>query len=93
MAYMRNTQQIVMLHGAGMTNIMFAKPKTKVLELMHEYTEPRTYRFIYWFLTVQMQCDYYVQFCKTIDNHVDEWRKDVVVDTKQLAENLNLMES
>lgn len=93
MAYMRNAKQVVMLHGAGMTNIMFAKPKTKVLELMHEYTEPRTYRFIYWFLTVQMQCDYYVQFCKTIDNHVDEWRKDVVVDTKQLVENLNLMES
>ena len=90
-AYVHNAQQVVMLHGAGMTNSMFAQPKTKVLELLHEYTESRTYRFIYWFLTVQMQCDYYVQFCKTIDNHNDEWRKDVIVDTKQLEENLILM--
>lgn len=93
MAYMQGASHVAMLHGAGMTNVMFAKPGTKVLEIMHEYTEPRTYRFIYWFLTVQNNCDYYVQFCKTVDTHTDEWRKDVVVDTKQLSENLNLMES
>jgi hypothetical protein len=91
MAYVHNARQIIMLHGAGMTNIMFAQPKTKVLELMHEYTEPRNYRFIYWFLTVQMQCDYFVQFCRTIDTNIDEWRKDLIVDTELLEENLKLM--
>ena len=91
MAYMRNASLVVMLHGAGMVNVMFARPQTKILELMHEYTEPRTYRFIYWFLTVQMQCDYYVQFCDTINNHSDEWRKDIIVDAVLLEQNLNLM--
>lgn len=89
---MRNAKCVVMLHGAGMTNMMFASPKTKVLELMHEYTEPRTYRFIYWFLSVQMGCDYYVQFCKTIDTHSDEWRKDILVDVDKLEKNLILMD-
>lgn len=92
-ACMRSAKNVVMLHGAGMTNMMFSSPKTKVLELMHEYTEPRTYRFIYWFLSVQMGCDYYVQFCKTIDTHSDEWRKDIQVDIKKLEDNLILMES
>jgi hypothetical protein len=91
MAYMQNARFVVMLHGAGMVNVMFARSQTKILELMHEYTEPRTYRFIYWFLTVQMQCDYYVQFCKTINNHSDEWRKDIEVDVTLLEQNLNLM--
>lgn len=91
-AYTQNAKQIVMLHGAGMTNIMFAKHGTKVLEIMHEYTEPRTYRFIYWFLTVQNQCDYYVQFCKTQNTHSDEWRKDLVVDSVKLEQYLNLMQ-
>ena len=90
---MRNAKNVVMLHGAGMANMMFASLKTKVLELMHEYTEPRTYRFIYWFLSVQMGCDYYVQFCKTLDTHSDEWRKDIQVDIKRLEDNLILMES
>ena len=91
-ACIRSAKNVVMLHGAGMTNMMFAYPKTKVLELMHEYTEPRTYRFIYWFLSVQMGCDYYVQFCKTIDTHSDEWRKDILVDVDKLENNLILME-
>lgn len=91
-AYMRCAKKVVMLHGAGMTNMMFATPNTKVLELMHEYTEPRTYRFVYWFLSVQMGCDYYVQFCKTSDTHPDDWRKDIEVDAKKLEENLLLME-
>ena len=91
MAYMQNARFVVMLHGAGMVNVMFARSQTKILELMHEYTEPRTYRFIYWLLTVQMQCDYYVQFCKTINNHSDEWRKDIMVDVTLLEQNLNLM--
>ena len=91
MAYMQNAKNVVMMHGAGMVNVMFARPQTKILELMHEYTKPQTYRFIYWFLTVQMQCDYYVQFCKTIDNHSDEWRKDIEVDSALLEQNLNFM--
>lgn len=91
MAYMQNAKQVVMLHGAGMTNVMFAKPNTKILELMHEYTEPRTYRFIYWFLTVQNNCDYYVQFCKTLNTHNDEWRKNLEVNTSSLENNLKLM--
>ncbi|MCQ2607427.1 MAG: glycosyltransferase family 61 protein [Bacteroidales bacterium] len=90
-AYTRNAEQIVMLHGAGMTNVMFANPGTKILELMHEYTDPCTYRFIYWFLSVQNQCDYFVQFCKTQNTHFDEWRKDLVIEADVLERNLSLM--
>lgn len=86
-----NAECVIMLHGAGMANMMFAQPGTRVLELMHEYTEPRNYRMIYWYLTELSQAKYYVQFCKTIPTHSDEWRKNIVVDVAHFEQNIKLM--
>lgn len=90
-AIINNAECVIMLHGAGMANMMFAQPGTKVLELMHEYTEPRNYRMIYWYLTELSQAKYYVQFCKTLPTHTDEWRKDIVVDATLFEQNIKLM--
>lgn len=90
-ATINNAEYVVMLHGAGMANMMFAQPGTKVLELMHDYTEPRNYRMIYWYLTELSNAKYYVQFCKTLPTHADEWRKNIIVDTTLFEQNLKLM--
>lgn len=90
-ASVQHAKYIVMMHGAGMANCMFAQPNTKILELMHEYTTPETYRFVYWILANRMQCLYYVQFCKTIDDAKLEWHKNIRVNINLLTENIDKM--
>jgi capsular polysaccharide biosynthesis protein len=88
-ASVQHAKYIVIMHGAGMANCMFAQPNTKILELMHEYTTPETYRFVYWILANRMQCTYYVQFCKTISSEDSELFRNITVNIDLLTENID----
>jgi capsular polysaccharide biosynthesis protein len=50
-----NADVVVVPHGAGLTNIVFCKPGTKVIELL----SPNALNIMYWTLSNQIGGDYY----------------------------------
>jgi hypothetical protein len=60
-----NAEMIVAEHGAGLTNIIFAQPKTKVIEIFQARI-----RAMYWYLCQQLGLDY--SCVKTIEFDIDK---------------------
>lgn len=67
-AQMQAAKYIIAIHGAGMANIVFANPKTKILELLHEYKSPAAYRFPYWIASTLTGKEYRCTFNKLVGN-------------------------
>jgi len=52
-ALFHNATDIVSFHGAGLTNIMFCQPHTRIIEIFHNH-----YALEYWFLSKILNLDY-----------------------------------
>ncbi|MBD2431764.1 MULTISPECIES: glycosyltransferase family 61 protein [Fischerella] len=52
---MAAAEVVIAPHGAGLTNIVFCQPGTKVIELL----SPKAVNFMYWSLSNQVGLDYY----------------------------------
>jgi capsular polysaccharide biosynthesis protein len=52
---MAHAEVVIVPHGAGLTNIIFCKPGTKVIELL----SPHAVNVMYWTLSNQVGLDYY----------------------------------
>lgn len=82
---------IISPHGANMTNILFCKPGTKVIELFSPgYVNP-----IYWVLSSHAELDYYylIGNGRRSSDYVFEsarWSEDIEVDIDQLSRLLQL---
>ncbi len=82
---------IVSPHGAGLTNIIFCQPETKVIELFSaHYLKP-----YYWFLSNHIPLDYYgvVGQPMIADDHgptVATYQQDFYIDLKELSQTLQL---
>ena len=93
---MRAAKSVIAVHGAGMANIVFANPQTKVLELLHEYKSPMAYRFSYWIVCRTLGVDYHCTFNKLVGKLDDsivlskDLSPDLLVD---LLVDLSVMES
>lgn len=85
-ALMKEVKEFVSIHGAGMANLVFAQTQIHVIELLHKFTTPKTYRFVFWILVTLLKQEYTVVFCETIPNHENELMRDIVVDLQTLKD-------
>lgn len=83
---LNETKYLVAQHGAGLTNLIFMSPKTKVLELRRKADDHNN---CYFSLSSAMQIDYYYQLCEADSDNTFE--ANLVVDLESLKENLDLM--
>lgn len=95
-AQMQAAKCIIAIHGAGMANVVFSNPQTKILELLHEYKSPMAYRFSYWIVCRTLGMDYHCTFNKLVGKLEDsivlskDLSPDLLVD---LFVDLSVMES
>lgn len=92
-AQMQAARYIIAIHGAGMANIVFANPKTKILELLHEYKSPAAYRFPYWIASTLTGKEYRCTFNKLVGNLDDSIiiSNDLFVDLFVLENHIKQM--
>lgn len=84
-----NAGIIIGIHGANLTNILFMKPNSFVLELRKENDNENN---AYFSLASAMRVHYLYQFCKYSNSNYDHpTRFDLIVDTIKLEANINLI--
>lgn len=93
LAQMQAAKIIVAVHGAGVANVIFANPRTKILELLHEYKTPSAYRFPYWIASEVMGNEYQCTFSSLIGDLDDSViiRNNLLVDLRVLESHIQHM--
>ena len=78
------------VHGAGFANIAYMPEKSKLFELIKEYSSYHEERPSYWRLSSTLNIDYYIQYCQPKEyGNYDLWVSvDLIVDLKLLSKNL-----
>ena len=88
-ALMQNTEILISMHGAGLTNTLFLNPKSRLFELTPSVEFQKQFRFPFWRIASLLNIDYYVQFCKTIDQGEDDfYSRNLVVDMDEFKKNI-----
>mgnify|MGYP002778183230 FL=1 len=81
---------IVAPHGAGLSNLVFCKQGTKVIEIF----SPNSVNICYWSLSNQLELDYYYLLAEgnIPPEHIDPGlgREDIVVSMERLVDILHL---
>ena len=96
-AQMQAEKVLVAVHGAGMANLIFTKPQTQILELLHEYKSPSAYRFPYWIGAETMGRKYRCTFNKICENTMElsvinrDLFPDLFVDLSVLENHIKQM--
>jgi hypothetical protein len=75
-------------HGAGLTNMLFMPENGSVLELRHQTDGINN---CYFTLASALNLNYFYQPCRPVSDGPDPHSADLVVDPKQLEENLKLI--
>ena len=84
---MAKTEIVVAPHGAGLTNIAFCSPGTKILEIL----SPNDISVVFWSLATQMQLDYYYLLGTRLPaSNVSKYEEDILVDIDAMMQTLKL---
>lgn len=75
---------VVAPHGAGLTNLMFSQPGTRVLEIF----EPSTIPSFFWSLSNAMHLPYWYCFGETIQNSRKSIQPDIFLPVEKLTKAL-----
>jgi capsular polysaccharide biosynthesis protein len=79
---------LVSNHGAGLTNMLFAREGARVLELRHQTDSVNN---CYFTMASALGLEYFYQTCPSDDPAEDPHTANLRVDTDALAENIRLM--
>jgi capsular polysaccharide biosynthesis protein len=79
---------LVSNHGAGLTNMLFMSPGSNVLELRHRTDGINN---CYFTMAAALELNYFYQSCEPVNPAADPHTADLLVDTKALGTNLELM--
>jgi hypothetical protein len=82
-----NTKNLVSLHGANLTNVLYMQPGGNVMEFRKKNDTINNY---YYSLADEIGCKYYYQNCEYIDRRVGNFF-DVTVDLEIFETNLRKM--
>ncbi|WP_295715627.1 glycosyltransferase family 61 protein [Mucilaginibacter sp.] len=86
-----NAKYLVSIHGSGLTNMLFMKEGSSILELHKTRTnELDRPSFVFWYEAEALNFNYYHQTCKTSADD-DYFFGDFQIDIPLLQENLALM--
>ena len=90
---MKHCKILAGVHGAGFANIAYVPEKSKLFELIKEYSSYHEERPSYWRLCSALNIDYFIQYCKPKEyGNYDLWVSvDLIVDIQLLNDNLNLI--
>jgi hypothetical protein len=85
----QNAKYLISNHGAGLTNLIFMNPGSKVMELGGAQNQ----FYHYFALAQQAQITYYYQICRYVPSLFKKTnnKKDLIVDPLELEKNINLM--
>jgi capsular polysaccharide biosynthesis protein len=89
---MAAAEVVVAPHGAGLSNIVFCQPGTKVIELL----SPKAVNFMYWSLSNQVDLDYYYLLGegKAPPEPIDPYanNENILINLNSLSQVLELAE-
>lgn len=87
-----NAEYIVSIHGAGLTNIMFMKPGSSVLELYKKRTNSYDWHsFAFWYMADALGFRYHQQQCDPANVMSTFFDADFIVNTELLERNIQIM--
>lgn len=98
---MQGAEAVVAQRGAGLTNVMFMRPGTRVLELQRDITGRRRYEMgqialeldpTFPHLAAKTGVHYYCLACTPTDRRQRKQVGDIIVDPDRLAAKLDLLE-
>ncbi len=90
-ALMNNTEIFIAPHGAGMTNIIYAEQRTKIIELHNK----NIMNPVYWISAMYTKLDYAYLLCDGVaaqDQKITEHLKNIEVDIPKLKRLFDKME-
>lgn len=81
---------IVSPHGAGLANLVFCQPETKIIELFPPgYAKP-----YYWFISNHIPLDYYLLLGETDEkiqvNEFPDYQKNFLIDLEKISQILDI---
>lgn len=87
-----NAKYVVSIHGAGLTNMLFMKEGSSVLELHKKRTNDHDWHsFAFWYMSNALGFRYYHQVCEPDDPHSTFFAANFVVDISLLEKNIKFM--
>jgi hypothetical protein len=87
-----NAKYLVSIHGSGLTNMLFMKDNSSVLELIKNKTNTLNRpSFVFWYEAATLGFRYFAQVCKPVTADDDYFFGDFLIDTSELEKNLELM--
>ena len=79
----------VSIHGAGLTNMSFMPPGSRILELHKRITnDSDQHSLVYWRLASALNHHYYHQVCDPVNPQADFFSADFIVDAGLLEANI-----
>ncbi|MBB6112884.1 Protein of unknown function [Mucilaginibacter lappiensis] len=87
-----NAKYLVSIHGSGLTNMLFMKTGSKLLEFHKEQTNEKDWHSkAFWYMAEALGFDYYQQICIPTDPEDDYFNANFIVDPELLDRNLALL--
>ena len=80
----QSAEFIIAAHGAGLANLLFCEPGTKVIELMPSVE----FRSFFWLIAQKLNLVYGLQFCG-----VDRYEDDITVDIDKLRTLIGMVDT
>ncbi|MEI9919274.1 MAG: glycosyltransferase family 61 protein [Bacteroidota bacterium] len=83
---------VISIHGAGLTNMLFMKENSQVLELHKKRTNDYDWHsFAFWYMSNALGFKYHQQVCEPEDPRSSFFDANFVVDVKLLEHNVRFM--
>ncbi len=90
-SYMAAAKVIISPHGAGLTNLVFCSPGTKLIEIF----SPKYVSYLYWEISSFCGIKYYYLIGEKFENNNSEklpWQPDIIVNIGKLLQTMKLAE-
>lgn len=82
---MNESEIVISLHGAGMTNCLFMQANSYLIEIIPSVRSLKDFRFPFWRMSSIIQLHYFSLFSDTINkNEMDLYDRDTIVNIEQL---------
>jgi hypothetical protein len=87
-----NVQHVISIHGAGLTNMLFMKEGSSVLELHKRRTNSYDWHSLaFWYMSNALGFKYHHQLCEPEDPRSTFFDANFIVDVKLLEHNVRFM--